>query len=970
MQLNAINQIQRKELVLFFASPIGYLFLAVYLAATLFVFFWGESFFARNIADVRPMFEWLPILLIFLSAAITMRMWSEERRTGTLEFVATVPVGTWDFVLGKFLACWILLCIALVLTLPLPLSVAVIAELDWGPVLGGYLAAFLLGGAYLAIGLFVSSRTDSQIVSLLVTSLLCGIFYLLGSDTISGLFGSATREFLAAVASGARFDAITRGVIDFRDLYFYLSVAGVFLTLNVYALERERWAADGDASRHQGWRLGTGLLVINLLLANVWLANVGWLRADLTQGNIYSISDATRGYLGQLREPLLIRGYFSAKTHQELAPLVPRMKDLLREYEIAGDGRVRVEIVDPADDPELENEANTKYGIRPSTFQVQDRFQASLVSSYFDVLISYGDEYEVLSFRDLIEIKVRGDMDMDVQLRNPEFDVTSSIKKVLYGFQGGASIFDNIAEPVTFVGYVSSDDVLPPELLDLKVTLTEVLDELSSEAGDKFSAEFVDPLAGDGQIAADIAAQYGFQPMSLSLFDDAGFYFYLTLTDDETLVQVPVPAALSPESVKQSLEEGLKRFATGLLKTVALAAPASPPPYMQQQGMPPGNQFNELEAYLQADFDVVRDGLNDGEVPAQAELVVVVDPETFDEKQVFALDQFLMKGGTVVIASGAYAAEASPTSLSAVPRTSGLEAWLEHHGVEIGQALVMDPQNSAFPVPITRQAGGFTFQDIAMLDYPYFIDVRGPGLNEDSPINAGLPQLTMSWASPLNVTPADGIEVINLLSSSAGAWLTTDTDVMPRFDEQGMSSFEPEGEQSVHVLGVALQGRFESYFAGQESPLLEAPAEDEEASATDDSSNEESDDLVVGSVLERSAESARLLVFSSNDFLADQTLRMVGAADGTISSNAVQMLVNTADWALEDQNLTGIRARGNFNRTLPGLTETEQSLIEYGNYLLALLGIGVVILIFRRRSKRQASIYRDWLADANAGEAA
>ena len=188
MRLNLINQIQRKELVLFFASPIGYLFLGAYLAATLFIFFWVESFFARNIADVRPMFEWLPVLLIFLSAAVTMRMWSEERRSGTLEFVATLPVSTWEFVVGKFLACWVLLLIALVLTLPLPLSVALIGDIDWGPVLAGYLAAMLLGGAYLCIGLFVSARTDSQIVSLIVTSLICAGFYLLGSPAIAGFF--------------------------------------------------------------------------------------------------------------------------------------------------------------------------------------------------------------------------------------------------------------------------------------------------------------------------------------------------------------------------------------------------------------------------------------------------------------------------------------------------------------------------------------------------------------------------------------------------------------------------------------------------------------------------------------------------------------------------------------------------------------------------------------------------------------
>ena len=112
-------RIARKELALLFSSPIAYLFLAAYLAVTLFVFFWGEAFFARNISDVRPMFEWLPVLLIFLASALAMRMWSDERRAGTLELVVTVPASSAEFVIGKFAACWSLLCIALLLTLPL-----------------------------------------------------------------------------------------------------------------------------------------------------------------------------------------------------------------------------------------------------------------------------------------------------------------------------------------------------------------------------------------------------------------------------------------------------------------------------------------------------------------------------------------------------------------------------------------------------------------------------------------------------------------------------------------------------------------------------------------------------------------------------------------------------------------------------------------------------------------------------------
>ena len=124
-----IFRVASKEITLFFASPIAYLFLASFAVVTLFVFFWGEAFFSRNIADVRPLFEWMPLLLIFLASTLTMRLWSEERRTGTLEYVLTQPAPLWQFVLGKFVGCLTLIIIALAITLPLPITYAWLGEL-------------------------------------------------------------------------------------------------------------------------------------------------------------------------------------------------------------------------------------------------------------------------------------------------------------------------------------------------------------------------------------------------------------------------------------------------------------------------------------------------------------------------------------------------------------------------------------------------------------------------------------------------------------------------------------------------------------------------------------------------------------------------------------------------------------------------------------------------------------------------
>lgn len=969
-RLSVIQRVISKELGLFFAGGMGYLFLAAFLGVTLFVFFWGEAFFVRNIADVRPLFEWMPILLLFLCSALTMRMWSEERRTGTLEFVKTLPVSSWEFVLGKFFACCALLALALVLTLPLPVTVANLGDLDWGPVVAGYIAALLLGGAYIAIGLYISARSDSQIVALILSCFVCGAFYLVGSGVLTDLVGAQVADALRSIGTGSRFESITRGVLDFRDLFYYLSLLVGFLALNVFSLERGRWADTGDRLHHNRWYVGTALILLNLVVANLWLSHVGSARVDLTEGKLYSLSEASRNEVARLQEPLLIRGYFSSKTHPLLAPLVPQMRDLLEEFAVAGGTNVRVEVIDPVANPELEDEANSKYGIRPVPFQVSDRYQSALVNSYFDVLVSYGDEYQVLSFRDLIEIKQVTDADIEVLLRNPEYDLTRAIKKVAAGFRSGGDLFDSVTSPVLFTGYISQDNQLPPQLQEFRGVVEEVLREVAGSSGGKLTVEFVDPQAGDGSVAQQIGTDFGFRPMQASFFDTNTFYYYLTLRSGDTIVQLPMPETRDADTFRRQLDEGLKRFATGLLKTVVLVTPVMPPPYMAQQMAQQGqlpNSYQQLQQFLAADYNIETSDLADGRVPSSASILVLLEPDNLAEKQVFAVDQFLMQGGTVVLASSPYGVRVAGQSLLAQPKTTGLADWLAHQGVTQPDVFVMDPQNSAFPVPVTRRAGGFSFQEMRMLDYPFFVDVRPDGLNQDNGITSDLPQVTIPWSSPVVVDAEANAErsVSTLISSSSDSWLSNDSNVMPRLDDDpanaGGSPFKASGDRAQQALAVLVEGRFDSFFAGKESPLLtpDSPAATDPANPEPEEPEEPTE--VVTSVIDKSAESARLFVFSSNALAADQTLRMMSAADGTLYSNTIQLLANVVDWSLEDRSLLSIRSRGHFNRTLEPMEPAAQANAEYLNYGLAALGIFVVALVTRLRRRSRERKYAGWL---------
>ena len=951
--MNNITQIARKEMTSFFSSLTGLIFFGAFLACTLFIFFWVETFFARNIADVRPMFEWMPILLVFLVPALTMKMWSEEKSTGTIEILLTSAVSNLDLVLGKFLACVALVSIAVLLTLPIPITVTLLGPLDWGPVFGGYIASIFLASAYSAIGLFVSAKTSNQIVSLIFSVLLCGAFYLIGSDTILGFLPNNVRELVSLAGTGSRFESITRGVIDFRDLYYYGSITAIFICLNALALEKMRWANNPTNNSHKQWLTITALFVANFIIGNFWIQKVTFARVDMTSGQIYSISKTTRKYLHRLKEPLLIRGYFSAKTHPLLAPLVPRLRDLLKEYELAGGGKVKVEFVDPLENPEMEKEAGEKYGIRPKPFQTSSKYQASIANSYFDVLIKYGDQFETLTFTDFIDVKAGQEQQLEVDLRNPEYDITSSIKKVLYSYQGSGNVFASLKEPVKFVGYISKDETMPEALVAFKNSLISVLADLKKKSDNKFSFELKDP-SSDPELAKKIEADHGFKPQAIGLLDPHRFWFYMTLQRGDKFVQVPIPEDLSKGGLEKATLAGVKRFAKGFLKTIGISVPPAKPP-MPQYGMPgSGKHFSILAKKLSEQFQIKPLMLENG-ISEDVDLLLLISPEKYNDKQLFMVDQFLMRGGTVILSSSPYDIDMQK-ALSCHKINSGMKEWLKHHGIEFNEALVLDKQNATFPIPIQRDVNGFQVIETLMAPYPFFVDVRGDGLNKSSGLIAGLNQVTMTWPSPIQIKPNKTRKNVNLLMSTNKSWTSKILNIQPDFQKYNPLGFAEADakEQKSFVVAVTQEGKFESFFKGKESPLKSQTA------------NQETKKSDFVNVIESSPDSAKLILFGSNTFLSDEMLELASAGMGTQYTKPVELVQNAIDWSLGDRELLAIRGRAKFSRTLKPIPKEEQANWEYFNYFLAALGLGVVFLVRQSFIKQAESRCKFILGETSA----
>jgi ABC-2 type transport system permease protein len=942
--MKQIWAVTRKELSAYFGSPMALIFIGAFLVVTLFSFFWVEGFFARNLADVRPLFRWMPVLLLFLVAALTMRQWSEEQRAGTLEVLLTLPVRRVELVLGKFLAVMLLVALSLALTLSLPVTVSLLGPLDWGPVVGGYLAALLLAAAYGAMGLFVSSRTDNQIVSLILTVLLGGAFYVVGTDGVTGLLGGSVADILRAIGTGSRFESIERGVIDLRDLIYYLSLSGAFLTLNVFSLDAKRWSRGSrTASYRRQVVISVILIVANLILVNSWLLPLGGLRADLTADQEYSLSPVTKDLIRNLQEPLLIRGYFSERTHPLLAPLVPTIRDMLHEYEIASRGKVQVEIVDPRDDEELEAEANQIYGIQPNPFRVSDRYEASVINSYFDILVRYGDQHVVLGFADLIEVEDRPSGTPDVHLRNLEYDLTRSIKKVVYGFQSLDAVFASIDEPIQLTAFVTPDS-LPDELQEVPQTIEKVAQDLEAESGGKFRYQVVDPDAPGSPVSRNtLINTYGLYPISASLFSQESYYLHMLLQIGDETQLLYTTGSLSEADIRTELEASLKRAAPGFLKTVGLWVPDLQPVASPYGGtVAPLSSWDLLREQLSQDYTVTSVDLSSGRVPADVDVLVLVAPQGLSEQELFAVDQYLMRGGAIVAAAGNYAlAQQQYSGQITVEALEGnLKDLLAHYGVQIEEAMVLDPRNEPFPIQVQRQVAGMQVYEIQQLPYPYFVDVRTDSMSQESRIVSNLPPVTMHWASPLIVDEEEesGREVEVLLSSSEDSWVSSETNVQPDTQLYPEYGFPIEGEQKARPLAVSIRGSFDSYYADKASPFANSETLTETL------------DVPLGTI-EVSPESSRLVVVGSAEFIDDVILDLSRSLSADRYLYNLQLVQNAVDWAVEDEDLLSIRSRGTYARLLNDMDAGQHSFWEGLNYalgLVALVAVGVVWHLRRR----------------------
>jgi ABC-2 type transport system permease protein len=239
--MSALGAVFRREFAAYFATPIAFVFLAIFLFSMGAFTFYVGHFYTNRIADLSVFFSYHPWLYLLLIPALAMRLWAEEKRSGSIELLLTLPLPVWATVLGKFLAAWVFAGLALALTFPIWLTVNYLGAPDNGVILASYMGSFLMAGAYLSIGACISAATSNQVIAFVVTVVVCFLFTAAGAPLVMSAFqGWAPLALVDVIASFSfltHFNAITSGVIDLRDLVFFISLIALFLYANTLIVD-------------------------------------------------------------------------------------------------------------------------------------------------------------------------------------------------------------------------------------------------------------------------------------------------------------------------------------------------------------------------------------------------------------------------------------------------------------------------------------------------------------------------------------------------------------------------------------------------------------------------------------------------------------------------------------------------------------------------------------------------------------
>ncbi len=400
LRYHVIKAVFDRNFQAYFSNPAGYVFITLFVLVGAWAAFWRPEFFANNQANLDTLNDWMPYLLLFFIPAITMSAWAEERRQGTDELLLTLPAHDIEVVLGKYLAALGIFTVALLFSLTHVAILRYLGEPDYGIVASTYFGYWLMGVLMIAIGLVASMLSSNATVAFILGALFCAVPTLIGMAGLA--FGSGARRAIEELSIPSQFRDFGTGVIPASGVFYFVTLAGAMLYLNMILIGRRQWAGGERSKGLAGHSLARVVaLVVALVGLNALVSKAGW-RFDNSAEKLYTLSAESKALINQIPSdrPVYIQAYYSPEVPRDYVEAKANLLGLLREYAALGGDRVRLNLVETEPFSNAAREAQKRFGIEPKRVLSTEVARQSSADVFLGVAFTSGLEEVVVPFFD------------------------------------------------------------------------------------------------------------------------------------------------------------------------------------------------------------------------------------------------------------------------------------------------------------------------------------------------------------------------------------------------------------------------------------------------------------------------------------------------------------------------------------------------------------------------------------------
>lgn len=413
ISLKTIFTLTKRELLNYFASPLAYIVLALFVLIVAIIFFGVYQYLQYGTNDLTQMFTAIAFAFIIIIPALTMGSISREKQNGTIEFAMTQPVTEFEFLFGKFFSNSIILVISLVLTLPITLVISYLAPLDIGQILMQYVGAILMGLCFISIGIAVSSFFKSEITALLIAILIAALFVITGSPLLN-FFPLQIQSIIERLSLLSHYQSISRGVVDIRDIFYFIGFIISFLSIAYYSLVRGKYPVNHKNILSMRFTL-TGVLLIAILIGILGQVIPG--RIDFTSNQKFTLSNETKNLINYtLKDPVQIEFFASSNLPVQFQSIKRDVEDILRDYALTSNGKITVQSYDPLTDNAAKESAENA-GLQEVVFAINSQDASQRVAGMLGITFKQNENTDFLN----INNQVTQDL---------EYQISRRIKKV------------------------------------------------------------------------------------------------------------------------------------------------------------------------------------------------------------------------------------------------------------------------------------------------------------------------------------------------------------------------------------------------------------------------------------------------------------------------------------------------------------------------------------------------------------